>query len=127
LRGFIGGQIGMAGVKVVGDFVGNYTRGLPSELGLLCLFDPETGAPVAVIDASGITEMRTGAGTAVGAQYLAPDRPRTLGHIGRADPPTGTCGSWTGYSASRRSGCIRGGLTAASDSPSACPASLASL
>jgi len=32
LRGFIGGRIGMAGVKVVGDFVGNYTRDLPSEL-----------------------------------------------------------------------------------------------
>ena len=75
LRGFIG-------VKVVGDFVGNYTLGLPSELGLLCLFDPGTGAPVAVIDASGITEMRTGAVTAVGAKYLAPPRPRVLGHIG---------------------------------------------
>src|SRR5499433_4094269 len=82
LRGFIGGQISMAGVKVVGDFVGNYTRGLPSELGLLCLFDPETGAPVEVIDASGITEMRTGAVTAVGAKYLAPPRPRVLAHIG---------------------------------------------
>ena len=82
LRGFLGGQVGMAGVKVVGDFVGNYTLGLPSELGLLCLFDPGTGAPVAVIDASGITEMRTGAVTAVGAKYLAPPRPRVLGHIG---------------------------------------------
>ena len=82
LRGFLGGQIGMAGVKVVGDFVGNYAHGLPSELGLLCLFDPATGAPVAVIDASGITEMRTGAVTAVGAKYLAPARPRALGHIG---------------------------------------------
>ena len=82
LRGFIGGEMGLAGVKVVGDFVGNYSHGLPSELGLLCLFDPATGAPVAVIDASGITEMRTGAVTAVGAKYLAPDRPRTLGHIG---------------------------------------------
>jgi len=82
LRGFLGGQVGMAGVKVVGDFVGNYILGLPSELGLLCLFDPGTGAPVAVIDASGITEMRTGAVTAVGAKYLAPPRPRVLGHIG---------------------------------------------
>ena len=82
LRGFLGGQIGMAGVKVGGDFVGNYAHGLPSELGLLCLFDPATGAPVAVIDASGITEMRTGAVTAVGAKYLAPARPRALGHIG---------------------------------------------
>jgi alanine dehydrogenase len=82
LRGFIGGEIDMAGVKVVGDFVGNYTRGLPSELGLLCLFDPRTGAPAAILDASGITDMRTGAVTAVGAKYLAPARPVTLGHIG---------------------------------------------
>jgi ornithine cyclodeaminase len=82
LRGFIGGEIGLAGVKVVGDFVGNYTHGLPSELGLLCLFDPRTGAPAAILDASGITDMRTGAVTAVGAKYLAPARPRTLGHIG---------------------------------------------
>ena len=82
LRGFLGGQIGLAGVKVVGDFLGNHTRGLPSELGLLCLFDPATGAPAAVIDASGITEMRTGAVTAIGAKYLGPARPRALGHIG---------------------------------------------
>jgi alanine dehydrogenase len=82
LRGFIGGEIGLAGVKVVGDFVDNYTLGLPSELGLLCLFDPQTGAPAAVIDASGITDMRTGAVTAIGAKYLAPARSRTLGHIG---------------------------------------------
>ncbi len=82
LRGAIGGAIGLAGVKVVGDFVGNYTQDLPSELGLLCLFDPGTGAPVAVIDASGITDMRTGAVTAVGAKYLAPGRPKILGHIG---------------------------------------------
>jgi ornithine cyclodeaminase len=82
LRGFIGGEVGLAGVKVVGDFVANYAQGLPSELGLLCLFDPRTGAPVAVMDAAGLTEMRTGAVTAVGAKYLAPARPRALGHIG---------------------------------------------
>ncbi len=82
LRGAIGGDIGMAWVKVVGDFVGNYRLGLPSELGLLCLFDPGTGAPAAVIDASGITDMRTGAVTAVGAKYLAPKNPKVLGHIG---------------------------------------------
>src|SRR5690349_10408709 len=49
LRGFIGGDVGLAGVKVIGDFVGNYVHGLPSELGLLCLFDPRTGAPAAVM------------------------------------------------------------------------------
>ncbi len=71
LRGWIGGGLDVAGVKVIGDFVENYRQDLPSELGLLCLFDPATGAPVAVLDGSGITEMRTGAMTAVGAKYLA--------------------------------------------------------
>jgi alanine dehydrogenase len=82
LRGFVGGGIGLAGVKVVGDFVANYSRGLPSELGLLCLFDPLTGAPVAILDAAGLTDMRTGAVTAIGAKYLAAKGARTLGHIG---------------------------------------------
>lgn len=82
LRGWIGGGIGRAGVKVVGDFVDNYRAARPSEYGLLALFDPETGAPTAIVDATGITEMRTGAVTALGAKHLAPPRPRVLGHIG---------------------------------------------
>ena len=82
LRGWIGGEIDSAGTKVVGDFVANYQQGRPSEYGLLTLFDPRHGAPKALIDATGITEMRTGAVTALGAKYLAPDRPRVLGHIG---------------------------------------------
>jgi ornithine cyclodeaminase len=36
---------GVSGVKVVGDFVANYASGLPSELGLLTLYDPVTGIP----------------------------------------------------------------------------------
>jgi alanine dehydrogenase len=71
-----------AGVKVVGDFVDNYRRGLPSELGLLTLYDPETGAPTAIVDASDLTSRRTGALTAVGAKYLARRDARILGHIG---------------------------------------------
>ena len=82
LRGWIGGPIDSAGVKVVGDFVPNYTLGRPSEYGLLTLFDPRHGAPKAIIDATGITEMRTGAITALGAKYLGPTKPRILGHIG---------------------------------------------
>jgi ornithine cyclodeaminase len=71
-----------AGVKIVGDFVDNYKIGLPSELGVLLLFDPRTGAPQAIMDASGITDMRTGAVTAVGAKYLARKDSKILGHIG---------------------------------------------
>src|SRR5205814_6687823 len=51
-------------------------------MGLLNLFDPATGRPVAVIDAAGLTDMRTGAVTAIGAKYLARKTSRVLGHIG---------------------------------------------
>lgn len=81
LRGYIA-PLGLAGVKVVGDFVDNFKQGLPSEMALLNLFDPRTGMPKALLDATAITEMRTGALTALGARYLAPTAPRILGHIG---------------------------------------------
>src|SRR5215469_4607176 len=72
----------VSGVKVVGDFVGNYARGLPSELGLLTLYDPGTGIPLSIMDATMITACRTGAMTAVGARYLARPDARVLGHVG---------------------------------------------
>ncbi len=81
LRGYIA-PMALAGVKVVGDFVDNYRKDLPSEFGILNLFDPRTGAPRAILDATAITEMRTGAVTAVGAKHLAPPNPKVLGHIG---------------------------------------------
>ena len=73
---------GLAGVKIVGDFVDNYKIGFPSELALLNLMDARTGAPRAIIDASKITDMRTGAITAIGAKYLARKGSKILGHIG---------------------------------------------
>ena len=81
LRGVVA-PLGVAGVKVVGDFVGNWQVGLPSELGLLSLFDPATGAPRAILDASSLTDMRTGAMTALGAKHLARKDAKVLGHIG---------------------------------------------
>ena len=53
LRGALREPIDSAGVKVVGDFVDNYKLGLPSELAILLLFDPRTGIPKAMLDASG--------------------------------------------------------------------------
>ncbi len=81
LRGYVA-PLGTAGVKIVGDYVDNYRRGLPSEMALLNLFDPQTGMPKAILDATAITEMRTGALTAIGAKYLATKNPRVLGHVG---------------------------------------------
>ena len=84
LRGHVGtlGDHGLSGVKVVGDFVPNYRRGLPSELALMTLYDPTTGVPLAIMDATLITEVRTGAMTAVGAKFLARPDSRILGHVG---------------------------------------------
>ena len=55
LRGWIGGEIDAAGVKVVGDFVDNYNHGMPSEVALLNLCDARTHKPTAVLDASRTT------------------------------------------------------------------------
>ena len=81
LRGYVA-PLDYAGIKVVGDFVDNYKSGLPSEMGLVALFDPRNGTPKAIVDAAGLTDMRTGALTALGAKYLAPEKPKVLGHIG---------------------------------------------
>ena len=54
LRGHLSSPApGVSGIKVVGDFVANYARGLPSELGLLTLYDPATGIPLSIIPPSG--------------------------------------------------------------------------
>jgi ornithine cyclodeaminase len=81
LRGVVK-PLGYAGVKVVGDFVNNYRQGLPSEMAILNLFDPTTGMPKAILDATAITDMRTGAMTALGAKYLARKDSKVLGHVG---------------------------------------------
>jgi ornithine cyclodeaminase len=84
LRGVLptGDGKGFAGVKIVGDFIDNWQRDLPSEMAMLLLFDPTTGMPQALIDATAITEMRTGAVTAIGAKYLARKDAKILGHVG---------------------------------------------
>ncbi|MDR3354254.1 MAG: ornithine cyclodeaminase family protein, partial [Synergistaceae bacterium] len=71
-----------AGIKVVGDYVYNYEKNLPSEMGLLSMYDPHTGTPEAIMDVTEITTMRTGALTAIGAKYLARKNARVLGHLG---------------------------------------------
>ncbi|WP_427885977.1 ornithine cyclodeaminase family protein [Kribbella sp. GL6] len=84
LRGHLDGlgEHGISGVKVVGDFVPNYLKGLPSELAMATLFDPATGVPLAVLDATMITAARTGAMTTVGARHLARPDSKILAHAG---------------------------------------------
>ena len=79
-------------MKIVSDYYDNYKHGLPSEMALLNLFDPATGTPKAVIDATWITDMRTGAVTALGAKYLARKTSRVV------VPDTGTSTAWPAVS-----------------------------
>jgi len=60
-----------AGMKWVSGYPENPKKNLPYITGLLILNDPETGFPIAVMDATWITAQRTGAATAVAAKYLA--------------------------------------------------------
>jgi ornithine cyclodeaminase len=76
------GPIDTAGVKVVGDYVDNYRYGLPSEVAMLTLYDPRTGVPRALMDATDLTTARTGAVTGIGAKHLAPPSPKVIGHVG---------------------------------------------
>ena len=71
-----------AGVKVVNVHPGNRSQGLPTVMGLTILLDPPTGKPVAVLNATGLTDLRTGAAAAVATHALAPVKKGTLGLIG---------------------------------------------
>jgi ornithine cyclodeaminase/alanine dehydrogenase-like protein (mu-crystallin family) len=71
-----------AGMKWVSGFPENIKKGLPYISGLIVLNDPETGIPLAVMDCTWITAMRTGAATAVAAKYLARPDSKVVGILG---------------------------------------------
>ena len=78
---YIGAQDAL-GIKWVGTVPANNDRDLPQTSALVILNDPDTGFPLAVMDGTWITAMRTGAVSAVAAQRLAPSRVETLGLVG---------------------------------------------
>ena len=73
---------GSAGVKWVNVHPKNPSRGLPSIMAILVYNDPETGYPLAVMDATEITAYRTGAAAAIASRYLARHDSHTIGIIG---------------------------------------------
>jgi ornithine cyclodeaminase len=62
---------GPIAVKIVNIFPDNASRGLPSVMGSLMLFDGATGAPIAAIDGGALTVRRTAAASALAAGFLA--------------------------------------------------------
>src|SRR5437867_4265616 len=59
------------GLKIVTFYPKNVERALPTHMATISLVDPETGAPLAVMDGRLITEMRTAAVSAVATNLLA--------------------------------------------------------
>lgn len=70
------------GVKWAAGFFDNPARGLPSVTAVIVLNDPHTGVPVAVMDGTLITNLRTGAAGVVAAKHLAKEPCRDVALIG---------------------------------------------
>ena len=73
---------GSLAVKLVSVFPHNHQLGVPSHQAIIAAFDPETGAPEAVMDAEFITAMRTAAGSALATRLLARPDADTLAILG---------------------------------------------
>ena len=74
---------GQAGIKWVNSHGKSPERhGVPAVMATFVLSDPETGIPLAVMDATYITAARTGAAAAVASKHLARKDARTIGFIG---------------------------------------------
>jgi alanine dehydrogenase len=69
-------------VKLVSVFHGNARLDLPTHQALICVFDPITGAPVAVMDGTTITALRTAGAAALATQLLAPTDTKVLAIVG---------------------------------------------
>jgi thiomorpholine-carboxylate dehydrogenase len=70
------------GLKAVTFYPSNVDRGIPTHMATIFLVDPETGAPLAVMDGRLITEMRTAAVSAAATKLLAPAEARILAILG---------------------------------------------
>jgi alanine dehydrogenase len=72
----------MAGTKIVNVHPQNPKKGLLSVMAVIVLNDPKTGLPLALMDGTWITAMRTGAASGVATKYLAKKEAKTLGVVG---------------------------------------------
>lgn len=70
------------GVKLVSVFPRNAERGLPTITALVCMVDPETGEPLAILDGTYLTALRTGAVSGAAADLLARPDAKSLVAIG---------------------------------------------
>lgn len=80
---YIGGEFNVAGIKWIPSMPANTQgRGLPRASALIILNDADNGLPLAVMDGTIVSAMRTGAMTGLGARYLARPDARVAGLCG---------------------------------------------
>ena len=82
LPAYLGGSVGLAGIKWIGSFPKNVASGLPRASAVLLLNDYETGYPLALLEAASISAARTAASAALAAVTLSSGRPKSVGVLG---------------------------------------------
>ncbi len=70
LISYLGGHFHVCGTKWYGSNIENPLKGLPRSILLVIVNDPDTGAPLAIMDGNLVSAMRTGAAIGLGAKYL---------------------------------------------------------
>ena len=76
-------DLGISAVKIVNVHPKNPVENdLPTVMAVIILIEPSTGAPIAIMGGTTITDMRTGAAGAVAAKYLARKDSKILGLVG---------------------------------------------
>lgn len=71
-------ESGAMGAKVVSVFAGNRDRGLPAITAVVLLLDPDTGVPLALMDGTSLTALRTGAVCGLATRLMAREDARVL-------------------------------------------------
>ncbi len=79
---YVSGERSAYGVKVIGVFPGNVAKGKDSHQGAVLLISGETGEPLALMNASAITAIRTAAVSGVATRLLAREDSGDLAIIG---------------------------------------------
>ena len=75
-------ETGTVATKIISIYAQNPAKGLPTSIAQIIANDPETGKFIALIEASYLTALRTGAVTGVAAHYLAREDSKVAAIIG---------------------------------------------
>ncbi len=82
MLGSLGHGDPVTGVKVITVMPGNHAHGEESHQGMVLLFEQERGRPLAVLDATAVTAIRTAAASAVATRALAREDAGDLAILG---------------------------------------------